>query len=101
MPVALPRENPGRLRGIALTSSAKRSAAAAQGPAAPAKAPADPVNKCCARLRQTVSQTGLRLRFAEPGLEPAGTPPQPCAAFIRSGIGQGARIAKAIDVQPE
>ncbi len=46
----------------------------------------------------------IRLAFAAtagPGLEPAGTSPQQCAAFIKAEIDKVARIAKAIGLQPE
>jgi tripartite-type tricarboxylate transporter receptor subunit TctC len=117
MPVALPHVKSGRLRGIAVTSE-KRSALAPDLPAvtetlpgfqfdswwglvAPAKTTADIINKLNGQLLQIVKQPDVRQRFAELGLEPAGTTPQQYAAFIKSEIDKVARIAKLINLQPE
>jgi len=117
MPVALPHVKSGRLRGIAVTSE-KRSSLAPELPAvaetlpgfqfdswwglvAPAKTPADVINKLNGQLLQIVKQPDVRQRFAELGIEPAGSTPQQYAAFIRSEIDKVAKIAKAINLQPE
>jgi len=57
------------LRGSAVTSK-KRSALA------PAKTPADIINKLNGQLLQIVKQPDVKQRFADLGLEPAGNSPQ-------------------------
>jgi tripartite-type tricarboxylate transporter receptor subunit TctC len=110
-PVALPHLASGQLRGLAVTSP-KRSSAAPdlptmieagvpnfqamvwQGFSAPAGTPRPIVDRLNAAMRQALLAPEVVARFKELGAEPVGSTPEAFDALIRSELGAWADVVR-------
>jgi tripartite-type tricarboxylate transporter receptor subunit TctC len=118
LPSALTQVQSGRLKALAVGSE-KRSAFLPQMPtisesglpgysaefwwglAAPAKTPAEIVNRLSSELARALQSSELKQRFATEGAEPSPTPREQMARFIASEITRWRKVALEAGIKPE
>lgn len=116
MPPYVPQVKAGKIRALAV-SPARRSAAVPEVPTvaeagvpgydsgawfglvAPAKTPANIVNKLSAETARILKLPDVNARLSELGAEPVGGTPQQFAAHIRSEIAKWAKVIKDANVE--
>ena len=118
IPVVAPLVREGKLRALAVTSSARSRAAPAvptmaesgypgfeatnwYGVLAPAKTPPAIVRKLHAEIVRVLAVPALHEKLAALGLDPIGNSPEAFAAAIRAEIPKWAGIIKASGIRPE
>jgi tripartite-type tricarboxylate transporter receptor subunit TctC len=114
---ALAQAKGGKLRGLAVTSQ-KRTPLAPDVPAlseelkgyeliawfalmAPAKTPADVVQKVHDAAVKSLAKAEVRDKYATIGIDPAPMNPADLAKFIQSEIAHWAKLVKLANIQPE
>lgn len=114
----LPMVRDGRLRAIAVASEKRTTAlpdvptvaesgypgfdtSSWQGAWAPAKTPAPLVRKLNQDLLKLIALSDVRARFAELGMEPAGTSEQALARVIQSDLVKWAKVIKTSGAKAE
>jgi tripartite-type tricarboxylate transporter receptor subunit TctC len=114
---ALAQAKGGKLRGLAVTS-ARRTPLAQDVPAlaeelpgyeliawfalmAPAKTPADIVQKVHDAAAKGLARADVKEKYATIGIDPAPLNPQQLAKFIDSEIAHWAKLVKLANIQPE
>jgi tripartite-type tricarboxylate transporter receptor subunit TctC len=114
---ALAQAKGGKLRGLAVTSQ-KRTALAADVPAiaealpgyeliawfalvAPAKTPADTVQKIHGSALEALKKNEVKEKFATIGVDVAPMGPAELGKFIQSEIAHWAKLVKLANIQPE
>ena len=118
VPGLLGQVKAGRLRALA-TASAKRlalfpdvptSAEAGlsgfevttwYGPLAPAKTPAEIINRLNAELQKMLQSKEVLDRLSNEGVEPMGGTPAQYAAYIKSEMARWAKVVKAAGIPPQ
>jgi tripartite-type tricarboxylate transporter receptor subunit TctC len=109
---AMPQVKTGKLRALAVTSSARSPAApelptvaesglpgyeaiAWNGLLAPAGTPKDAVAKLNAEVKKALDVPEVKERFAAQGFGAAWSPPEKYTAFIQSELAKWAKVVKA------
>jgi tripartite-type tricarboxylate transporter receptor subunit TctC len=113
-----PHVQTGKLRAIAVTTSARASAMPETstfaesgvggyevdgwyGLLAPAVTPRPIVSRLNSELRSVLSEPETKARFVKVGMEPTPSTADDFAALIRSEIAKWAKVIKAAGIQPE
>jgi len=71
------------------------------GPLAPAKTPADIINRLNGELQKMLQKREVLDRLANSGVEPLGGTPQQYGDFIKSEIAKWAKVMKAAGIKPQ